>query len=291
MDSGDLSRISINLDEEREARREIVLSPGPDMVRMHGGPFTIGPTESYKKRVAFDRGAPDSDWPNLKPIEVAAFDIDQTEVTAAQWMKCRQSKGCSTRHDLMGITALPSDENRPYCTAGTVKIRPTIVENQENHPVNCVARWEAEDYCRWAGKRLLTAVEWEYAARSGNDEYEWPWGEETSSCEHGQTVMSWERCGAPRGTAPVCSHPQGNTNQGLCDIIGNVAEHIQSDRTGEPSPDNPHGKNCVGGGWMEHGYTPMFNYSSCANAPHQSANEGFRCARSVPIENSEGDSQ
>jgi len=264
----------IDLGKQARVQRELVLSPGPDMVRVHGGPFTLGPPEAIESRWNDDDGNPI--FPRV-PVVVETFDLDRTEVTAAQWMACRAAGGCQRRREAWWATALPDERDLPYCNVNTMKLEAVMVDGREDHPMNCVARWEAEDYCQWAGKRLPDANEWEYATRSGNDRYLWPWGLDPYTCEHGKTVSSWETCGAADGTDPVCSHPKGNTELGVCDLIGNVEEYVQ--KTYSPHPSRRwEDLTCMGSGWREYDSEP-FHGSPCFEHARQESNLGFRCAR------------
>ena len=82
----------------------------------------------------------------------------------------------------------------------------------EKHPVVYVDRNDVAAYARWAGKRLPTELEWQYAAQ-GTDGRKYPWGKEFDStrCNYGT-----------QATAPVDAFPSGASPFGVMDMVGNV---------------------------------------------------------------------
>jgi formylglycine-generating enzyme len=107
----------------------------------------------------------------------------------------------------------------------------TSIEGKDDYPVVQVAWEDAVTYAKWAGKRLPTEAEYEFAARGGFDRKRFAWGDDFRP--DGKFMANTWQGAFPatdtgedgfKGTAPVASFP--SNGYGLFDMTGNVWQHV-----------------------------------------------------------------
>ena len=139
----------------------------------------------------------------LQEISLSAFEVGKFEVTNRQYKLCVTYGGC------------------------TVPLEQAEYDEKPNYPVVFVTLFQANNYCKWMGQRLLTEVEWERAAR-GPDGKSWPWGEQTPTPD----FVNMPAPGTDQPTEGLQSvdsnNGRGVSPEGVYNLIGNAYELTSS---------------------------------------------------------------
>lgn len=202
-------------------------------------------------------------------VALSAYSIGKYEVTWKDYRRFSQATGYPMPKKPCWSNLPPVEQSRRR-----------VQSPADEHPVTMISWFDAAAYCEWAGLRLLTECEWEFAAR-GLDGRRYPWGN-----EHARDRANV----SGNGTTPVDQYPLGVSPFGVYDLLGNVFEWV-ADLYGEDyyscSPrDNPKGtltstNRVVRGGSFrfEHGECGLSAVQRrCANPNDRADVVGFRAA-------------
>jgi len=213
-------------------------------------------------------------------VYLDAFWIDQTEITNRMYLLCVEVGVCN--QPVQGAhTALRHDSSTHEFYYGNPEFN--------DYPVIFVNHAQAEEYCRWTGRRLPTEAEWEKAAR-GTDGRLYPWGNEPPN----ETLLNYN--GIIGDTTKVGSYPAGASPYGALDMAGNMwewtADFYSPDYYANSPAKNPQGPETGyvfverGGSWRlserpvratyRHHYIPPI-LGSIVNSHNY---DGYRCAAS-----------
>jgi serine/threonine-protein kinase len=245
------------------------------MVYVTEGEFEMGTTDSeFDRAYALCREYYAScvrAWmANEQPPHSVALDgfwIDETEVTVGQFRAFVEATGHETTAERERRAPVLVESERDWADVEGADWRSSHGTGEpadDDHPVVQVSWEDATAYCEWAGARLPTEAEWEYAA-AGTEGRVFPWGDEF---EPARLNYCDKHCWAEHAhdggddgyglTAPVGSYPEGISWCGALDMAGNAWEWV-ADRyapyNGTPT-ENPQGPSSGsmrvvrGGSWV-----------------------------------------
>ena len=296
-------------DSSAITRTSVRSGSGPklDLQLLAGGEFLMGTDDPV--------GYPADGEGPVHTVALRPFYIDPYAVTNARFAEFVESTSCVTDAERFGWSfvfagLLPDDFPDTRGVAGAAWWRQvqgadwrhpegphSDLNTRGDHPVLHVSWRDATDYCLWAGARLPTEAEWEYAARGGLRQKRYPWGDElTPDNTHRCNIWQGRFPGANTcddgyyGTAPVDSFEPNVF--GLYNMAGNAWEWCSdwfSPRyyAGSPTYD-PRGpvegthRVIRGGSYLCHD-SYCFRYRVAArsgNTPDSTTgNTGFRIAR------------
>ena len=158
-------------------------------------------------------GFPDDREGPIREVRVEPFEIAPRAVTNAEFAAFAEATGHVTRAERFGWSfvfagLLPDDfaDTRAVARApwwrqveGATWRAPegpgSSIGERDDHPVVHVSWTDARAYCGWAGRRLPTEAEWEFAARGGLEQKRFPWGDDL-------TPGGRHRCNIWQGTFP-----------------------------------------------------------------------------------------
>lgn len=226
------------------------------MVWIAGGEFTMGQADPRGELCGGNE--PLADARPLHRVRVDGFWMDRTEVTNAAFARFVAATGYVTVAERPPRPGDYPGVPRALLVPGSAVFSPPLrrvalddfspwwryvpgaswrqpegpgssTAGKEDHPVVHVAYEDAEAYARWAGKRLPTEAEWEYAARGGLESQPYPWGAALApdgkwmaNTWQGEFPHAGRADDGHLGSAPVASYPPNGL--GLHDVAGNVWE-------------------------------------------------------------------
>jgi len=229
---------------------ESVGKDGAPAVLIPAGKFVMGGDENSPRREMF----------------LDAFYMDRYEITVARYGNFLKATGKLNEPD-----DFPESDLKKF----------------GDFPVVGVNWHGANNYCRWAGKRLPTEAEWEKAAR-GEDGRNYPWGLDEPTSAHARFGVSSRKPVYPDGVSRVGTHPRGMGPFGMYDLAGNAWEWVadwystsfpRGESQNPKGPDSGTAKVIRGGGWMDPADRITATKRMYLNPNESMEDTGFRCAR------------
>ncbi len=178
------------------------LQAGSERVSPADGMIQVYIPQGFFQMGGIDPHASEDEQPAHK-VQLKSYFIDKVEVTNAMYMICIQAGVCEPPKTLKS------------------EARQSYFNNPEfnDFPVVYVTWANAKQYCEWAGRRLPSEAEWEYAGR-GNTLNTYPWGDQKPDGTRANfNYMLGD-------TNRVGSYPAGISPFGVLDLAGNVNEWV-----------------------------------------------------------------
>lgn len=287
------------------------------MILLKGGSFLMGATAKASSHRHFAQAGgqradardpahdvSDEDEYPAHRVTLKPFYLDATEVTNEEFAQFISVTHYQTDAEKQGSAWVFKQGQKDWEeTKGADWRHPlgpdSTITNLMNHPVMNVSWQDAAAYAKWAGKRLPTEAEWEYAARGGRAGQFYPWGNQLKP--QGKPLANFWQGVWPNEnklednfyyTAPVASFAPNDF--GLYDLIGNVwewtadwygADYYAHSPTRDPKgPRKGEMRVARGGSWFcSENYCGAYRVGFRGQSPIDSGfnNVGFRCARSA----------
>ena len=287
-------------------------STSGEMIRLDGGRFLMGTEDA--------EGFPDDGEGPIREVELSPFYIDRSGVTNLRFEKFVEATGYRTESERFGWSFVFQNQvSKRLKKKGLVRSVPglewwlgvdgacwkapegpgsTIIDRMD-HPVVHVSWADANAYCVWAGVRLPTEAEWEYAARGGLEAKRYVWGNELKP--GGQ-----HRCNIWQGSFPEINSAEDGwettcpaefykpNGYGLFNMAGNVWEwcadwfhptyHAHEKHSDPIGPPQGTARVMRGGSFLCHkSYCNRYRVAArTSNTPDSATtNLGFRCVRAA----------
>ncbi len=254
-----------------------------EMIYFKGGSFLMGSNSGLPQESPVHK------------VTVKPFKIDKTPVTVAQFRIFVNSTNYKTEAERFGDSGVFNlEEQRWTLLPGAYWEKPFGPDGpdaKDNHPVTHVTWNDAVQFASWAGKRLPTEAEWEYAARSGkNTKNKFSWGNKVS-VNGKYFANTWQgKITAPEVkdgylyTSPVGAF--GENEAGLTDMGGNVWQWCADTYKAYPGSnaairEDPNVKVIRSGSFFfDQNGENSFSVSARSMNSHETSlfNTGFRCA-------------
>jgi formylglycine-generating enzyme len=298
------------LDLSRQAsaeRHRVTAGSTSDMIRLEGGAFLMGTEDA-------DAVPQDGEGP-IRECRVEPFYIDRHTVTNIQFREFVAATGYVTEAERFGWSFVfyppGAAQNLQHVPGlqwwrrvdGATWAHPegadSGVRDRDGYPAVHVSWNDAAAYAAWAGKRLPTETEWEFAARGGLQQKRFPWGDELTP--DGVHLCNIWQGDFPdfnsvedgyEGAAPVDAYPANPF--GLQVITGNTWEwcsdwfsadhHRYATRVNPVGPVEGGTRSMRGGSYLCHAsYCNRYRVAArSSNTPDSAtSNIGFRCVRDV----------